>query len=146
MTCLSFVFLTKPSWKTSLKINSEMTWLSLLFHYKSVMKFAIKITWLNLNFTIKLVYRYTFTQFKQVLQLMISNDKVINKSIYFCQGLYHHEKNTLTRYFLKPYQIDCMKPSRTWLSYTLQKAHISISEASVIYWNICGKSSNRKVS
>ena len=46
MTCLSFVFPSKPPRRTSLKINSEMTWLSFSFHYKR----------LNLYFTIKLVF------------------------------------------------------------------------------------------
>ena len=46
MTCLSFVFSSKPPRRTSLQINSEMTWLSFSFHYKR----------LNLYFTIKLVF------------------------------------------------------------------------------------------
>ena len=46
MTCLSFVFPSKPPRRTSLKINSEMTWLFFSFHYKRP----------NLYFTIKLVF------------------------------------------------------------------------------------------
>ena len=47
MTCLSFVFSSKPPRRTSLQINSKMTWLSFSFHYKR----------LNLYFTIKLGFR-----------------------------------------------------------------------------------------
>ena len=54
---LVLCFSVKPPRRTSLKINSEMTWLSFSFHYKR----------LNLYFTIKLVFEIRISHYIHVL-------------------------------------------------------------------------------
>ena len=78
ITCLSFVFPSKPPRGTSLKINSEMTWLSFSFHYKR----------LNLYFTIKLVFKIRTSHYIHALAFSCKMPNLAGDPVPGCTSLF----------------------------------------------------------
>ena len=77
MTFLSFVF-PSTSMKTSLKINSEMTWLSFLFHYKR----------LNLYFTIKLFFEIRISHYIHAIAFSCKTPNLASDPAHGCTSLF----------------------------------------------------------
>ena len=83
---LVLCFPSKPPWRTSLKINSEMTWLSFSFHYKR----------LKLYFTIKLVSEIRTSYYIHALAFSCKTPNLAGDPVPGCTSLFTAHWSRLT--------------------------------------------------
>ena len=85
MTCLSFVFPSKPPRRTSLKINSEMAWLYFSFQYKR----------LNMDFTIKLFFEIRTSHYVHALAFSCKTPNIAGDPAPGCTSLFTAHRSRL---------------------------------------------------